>query len=143
MISFSPIGTIVGRELVTIDEGKAENELEDGEGDSTCVVFADGTGDGCTDGFVVRVDGFDDGEGTRGSIVGIVDGMSKCVVVGVGVDSFSVVGVIEGIPVLFCNKVDGTEKDDSTDGVCDCMGVRWRDIVFCSCIDDGVSLQVG
>ena len=100
LISFSPIEAIIGRELGT-KVGEAVNELEDGKGDSTCVIIADGNADGCTDGFVVGVDGFDDGEGTRGSIVGIVVGRSKCVVVGVEEDSLTEVGVIDGIALLF------------------------------------------
>ena len=93
LISFSPIGAIIGRELGT-KVGEAVNELEDG-------IIADGNADGCTVGFVVGVDGFDDGEGTRGSIMGIVVGRSKCVVVGVEEDSLTEVGVIDGIALLF------------------------------------------
>ena len=92
--------------------GEAVNGLEDGEGDSTCVILPDGSADGCTDEFVVEVDGFDDGEGTRGSVLGFVDGWSKCVVVGVEEDSLSEVGAIDGLPALLCN--DGMlESNDS------------------------------
>ena len=120
MISFSPIGAIVGRELVTEFVGEAVNGLEDGEGDSTCVILPDGSADGCTDEFVVGVDGFDDGEGTRASVVGFVDGWSKYEVVGVEEDSLSEVGVIEGIPTLLCNdgmleSNDGMSNGDSKD----------------------------
>ena len=104
MIPFSPIGAIIGRELGT-KVGEAVNELEDG-------IIADGNADGCTDGFVEGVDGFDDGEGTRGSVVGFVDGWSKGVFVGVEEDSLSEVGVIDGLPALLFN--DGMlESNDS------------------------------
>ena len=120
MISFSPIGAIVGRELVTNFVGEAVNGLEDGEGDSTCVILPDGNADRCTDGLVVGVDGFDDGEGTRCSIVGFVDGRFKCVVVGVERDSLSEDGVIEGILLLLCNdgmleSNDGMSNGESED----------------------------
>ena len=115
-MSFPPIGAIVGRELVIKFVGEAVNGLEDGEGDCTCVILDDGNADG----LVVGLDGFDDGEGTRCSIVGFVDGRFKCVVVGVERDSLSEDGVIEGILLLLCNdgmleSNDGMSNGESED----------------------------